>query len=277
MSSYCPPAHGRAAQAKIGRRPSSALAAAHGPGRVRAASARRRCGRRRWLPRCRRWATPSRLRARRCRAARAKAGWRRARHGRRTRMTLTEPTAGLLGAGAERIYSFGDPWEWDGRWLVVVLRVPEERREVRHQLRSRLAWAGLGSLGGGVWLTPHVEREGELAAAINGEPAAGASSFTAQSGSIGDPRQLVGAAWNLERVSGQYRAFIEDFARVRASTPAGLLSPADAARARVAQVPVPRSRPARRAAARPLATRARPRAVHRPSRALANRGGRVLR
>jgi phenylacetic acid degradation operon negative regulatory protein len=97
--------------------------------------------------------------------------------------------------------------------------VPEERREVRHQLRSRLAWAGLGSLGGGVWLTPHVEREGELAAAINGEPAAGANSFTAQSGSIGDPRQLVGAAWNLKRVSEQYRAFIEDFARVRASTP----------------------------------------------------------
>jgi phenylacetic acid degradation operon negative regulatory protein len=150
----------------------------------------------------------------------AREGWLQTRrHGRRTRMTLSQPTAELLRTGAARIYSFGDPWEWDGRWLLVVLRVPEERREVRHQLRSRLAWAGLGSLGGGVWLTPHVEREGELAAAINGEPAAGANSFTAQSGSIGDPRQLVGAAWNLKRVSEQYRAFIEDFARVRASTP----------------------------------------------------------
>jgi phenylacetic acid degradation operon negative regulatory protein len=147
-------------------------------------------------------------------------GWLQTRrHGRRTRMTLTERTAGLLASGAERIYSFGEPWEWDGRWLLVVLRVPEERRDVRHQLRTRLAWAGLGSLGGGVWLTPHVEREEELAAAINGEPAAGASSFVAQSGSIGDPRQLVGAAWNLESVSEQYQAFVDDFARVRASTP----------------------------------------------------------
>jgi phenylacetic acid degradation operon negative regulatory protein len=147
-------------------------------------------------------------------------GWLQTRRqGRRTRMTLTEPTAALLRSGAARIYSFGDPWEWDSRWLLVVLRVPEERRAVRHQLRSRLAWAGLGSLGGGVWLTPHVEREGELAAAINAEPAAEASSFRAQSGSIGDPRQLVAAAWNLERVSEQYRAFIEDFARVRATTP----------------------------------------------------------
>src|SRR5436305_3048352 len=137
------------------------------------------------------------------------------RHGRRTRMSLTPATADLLRSGAERIYSFGDPWEWDGRWLLVVLRVPEESRAVRHQLRSRLAWAGLGSLGGGVWLTPHVEREDELAAAINDEPAADANSFTAQLASIGDPRQLVAAAWSLDRVSQQYRTFIDDFARIR--------------------------------------------------------------
>jgi phenylacetic acid degradation operon negative regulatory protein len=146
-------------------------------------------------------------------------GWLESRRqGRRTRMTLTPGTAELLRTGAARIYSFGDPWQWDGRWLMVILRVPEERRAVRHQLRSRLAWAGLGSLRGGVWLTPHVEREDELAAAINDEPAAAANSFTAQLGSIGDPRALVAAAWNLERVSEQYCAFIEDFARARAAT-----------------------------------------------------------
>ena len=95
------------------------------------------------------------------------------RHGRRARLSLSDATGALLQTGAERIYSFGAPWEWDGRWLMVVLRVPEESRAVRHQLRSRLAWAGLGSLGGGIWLTPHVEREAELAAAIAEEPAAG--------------------------------------------------------------------------------------------------------
>jgi phenylacetic acid degradation operon negative regulatory protein len=147
-------------------------------------------------------------------------GWLSAeRRGRRARMTLGEPTAELLSAGAERIYSFGQPWQWDGRWLIVVLRVPEERRAVRHQLRSRLAWAGLGSLGGGVWLTPHVEREAELATAINDEPAAGAHSFVAEFGGIGDPEQLVADAWDLERVRGQYAAFIEDFRGVRALTP----------------------------------------------------------
>lgn len=138
------------------------------------------------------------------------------RRGRRARMTLGDRTAELLRSGAERIYSFGRPWQWDGRWLIVVLRVPEERRAVRHQLRSRLAWTGLGSLGGGVWLTPHTEREEELAAAIREGPTAETRSFVAELGSMGDPRSLVADAWDLDAVRGQYEAFAEDFARVRA-------------------------------------------------------------
>jgi phenylacetic acid degradation operon negative regulatory protein len=140
------------------------------------------------------------------------------RRGRRARITLTERATELLSTGAARIYSFGRPWEWDGRWLLVVLRVPEESRAVRHQLRSRLAWTGLGSLRGGVWLTPHVEREGELAAAINDEPAAEAQSFVAEFGSIGNPEQLVADAWDLDAVREQYAAFIDDFSRVRPLT-----------------------------------------------------------
>ncbi len=141
------------------------------------------------------------------------------RRGRRARMFLTDAGRRLLAAGAERIYSFGQPWQWDGRWLIVILRVPEQRRAVRHQLRSRLAWAGLGSLGGGVWLTPHVAREAELAAAIRDEPDADARSFVAQLGALGDPQQLIAEAWDLNIVRDQYQAFIDDFVRLRPSTP----------------------------------------------------------
>jgi phenylacetic acid degradation operon negative regulatory protein len=143
-------------------------------------------------------------------------GWLvRERRGRRTRMSLSDRTAELLRSGAERIYSFGQPSQWDGRWLVVILRVPEQSRAVRHQLRSRLAWAGLGSLGAGVWLTPHVERQNELSAAIKDEPVADARSFVAELGSMGDPEALVADAWDLGQVRAQYGAFIEDFSRVR--------------------------------------------------------------
>jgi phenylacetic acid degradation operon negative regulatory protein len=141
------------------------------------------------------------------------------RLGRRARVSLSDRAAGFLATGASRIYSFGEPWDWDERWLVLVLRVPEARREVRHQLRTRLAWAGLGSLGGGVWLTPHVSREAELSAVIAEEPAAEATSFVASLGMLGRADDVVAAAWDLEAVREHYDAFIEDFAAIRPSGP----------------------------------------------------------
>ncbi len=148
-------------------------------------------------------------------------GWlESSRYGRRSRVSLSERAAELLGSGAPRIYSFGSAWRWDGRWLVLILRVPEERREVRHRLRARLAWAGLGSLGGGVWLTPHVEREAELCAAIAEAPAAEATSFVASLGGLGRAEDVVAVAWDLDEVRLGYETFIEDFVALRPASPA---------------------------------------------------------
>jgi phenylacetic acid degradation operon negative regulatory protein len=158
--------------------------------------------------------------ARQALARSSRAGWlSAARHGRRARLSLSAATADLLGAGARRIYSFAEPWDWDGRWLVLVLRVPERRREVRHQLRARLAWAGFGSLGGGVWLTPHTEREAEVAAAIRDESDAEATSFVAELGSFGSPASVAAQAWDLDAVRAHYDTFNTDFSRARCSAP----------------------------------------------------------
>ena len=144
------------------------------------------------------------------------AGWLRTeRHGRRSRVHLSRETAAMLSAGAERIYSFGEPWEWEGHWLLVVLRVPEERREIRHQVRTRLAWEGFGSLGGGLWISPHVEREGGLREMTGDESVAELLTFHAELGAIGDPAQVIADAWNLERVADAYREFISQFGRLR--------------------------------------------------------------
>ena len=148
------------------------------------------------------------------------AGWLRSeRSGRRARVQLTEPTAEMLRTGAARIYGFGRPWEWEGRWLLVTLRVPEQRRDLRHRLRTQLAWAGFGSLGGGVWISPHVERESELLEMSGNGSAAELLSFHAEFGAIGDPARLVADAWNLDRVATAYREFISAFGRQRPQAP----------------------------------------------------------
>ena len=158
--------------------------------------------------------------ARQALARSVNAGWLSTeRHGRRSRMHLTGESEQMLRAGAERIYRFGQPWEWDGQWLLVILRVPEQHREIRHQLRTQLAWAGFGSLRGGLWISPHVEREAELQASAGEGTVAELQSFRAQLGAIGEPEKLIADAWDLDRVADAYRGFIARFGRMAPRTP----------------------------------------------------------
>jgi phenylacetic acid degradation operon negative regulatory protein len=158
--------------------------------------------------------------ARQALARSVNAGWLSTeRHGRRSRIHLTAESEQMLRTGAERIYRFGQPWEWDGQWLLVTLRVPEQHREIRHQLRTQLAWAGFGSLRGGLWISPHVERESELQASAGEGTVAELQSFRARLGSIGEPEKLIADAWDLDQVADAYRGFIARFGRLAPVAP----------------------------------------------------------
>ena len=133
------------------------------------------------------------------------------RVGRRSRMRLTARSAELLRDGARRIYGFGEPVSWDGRWLLLVLRVPEPRRELRHRLTTQLAWAGFGSLGGGLWITPHVDRE----VLVDAEEPAQLLSFRAELGALGGTQKVIDEAWDLPALREHYELFITDFNRLR--------------------------------------------------------------
>jgi phenylacetic acid degradation operon negative regulatory protein len=148
------------------------------------------------------------------------AGWLRTeREGRRARMFLTGDTRAMLSSGAARIYGFGEPRPWDGRWLLVMVRVPEQRRDVRHLIRSQLAWAGFGSLGNGLWLTPHVDREAEVERIVRDLSMAELLSFRGAFGAIGEPARAIADAWDLAEVAERYREFIDRFGRLRPKTP----------------------------------------------------------
>ncbi len=139
------------------------------------------------------------------------------RSGRRVRWGLTEHGRELLADGAERIYSFGrDRDSWDGRWLVLIATVPETRRELRHQLRTRLTWAGFGSPAPGVWVGPHTAREAEAKQVVEklGLDVA-AFSFNGPYAGMGSERTLVEQAWHLDDLATDYEGFIQEFAGLR--------------------------------------------------------------
>jgi phenylacetic acid degradation operon negative regulatory protein len=144
----------------------------------------------------------------------AAAGWLRAeRVGRRTRWHLTDAARRLLSDGAERIYSFTGPaQDWDGRWLLVAARLPDGDRSARHMLRTRLSWAGFGSLAPGLWISTHPDRQAEVAAVLRDAGIAGdAHLFTATRSGLADVRAMVSAAWDLAAVEQSYERFIAEF------------------------------------------------------------------
>jgi phenylacetic acid degradation operon negative regulatory protein len=136
------------------------------------------------------------------------------RSGRRVRWELTEPGRTLLTDGARRIFSFGQAArEWDGRWLLVLASVPDSKRELRHRLRTQLAWAGFGALAAGVWVSPDPEREAEARSILASLGLAdSAMSFLGRYGAVGTQETVARQAWDLDAVSARYQDFIDAFA-----------------------------------------------------------------
>lgn len=135
------------------------------------------------------------------------------RVGRRVRWSLTPPGRRLLTEGAHRIYDFGSTIpSWDGRWLMVLVSVPETKRDLRHRLRTRLTWAGFGSPEAGVWITPDTGREAEALSVLKElELAGGAMSFTASYGAVGNEATMMARAWDLSELKERYEEFIDEF------------------------------------------------------------------
>jgi phenylacetic acid degradation operon negative regulatory protein len=137
------------------------------------------------------------------------------RVGRLTRWHLTDRADRLLTEGTRRIYGFAaEPPAWGRRWLVVIAPVPEDERAKRHQLRTRLGFAGFGFLGPAIAISPHVDRE-EAANDVLRELALHDSAvvFVAETGTLVPDGQLIDRAWDLGDLAGRYRAFVDDFER----------------------------------------------------------------
>ena len=126
------------------------------------------------------------------------------------------PTARLdaiLESGQERIYARAlapDPGEG---WILAIFSVPEEKREDRYELRSRLIRLGFGSLGSAVWIAP--QRSQPDLARMLAETGLERYVTVWSASYIGpapDDRALEGA-WDLDTIAGAYRSFITEHRR----------------------------------------------------------------
>jgi len=141
------------------------------------------------------------------------AGWLQAEEvGRRTRWLLTPAAKKLLTDGGRRIYSFGPADTWDGQWVLAQVRIPEADRRARHVVRTRLTWAGFGSLGPGLWISPHAAREAEAVRVLTeAGVVSDAHVFIARRTGLSDTRAMVAAAWDLPELEAEYEQFVGEF------------------------------------------------------------------
>lgn len=131
------------------------------------------------------------------------------RQGRRSYYALTDRGRKLLEEGEERIHH--PLWDrpWNGRWILVAYSVPEEDRTLRDRLRDRLLWLGFGSLGNGLWISPHAvaDRAREAAESLGLDEHT--EVFRSDHLGFSKPARLVSRCWDLEQINGRYERFIE--------------------------------------------------------------------
>ncbi|ODU07682.1 MAG: hypothetical protein ABS81_00910 [Pseudonocardia sp. SCN 72-86] len=153
--------------------------------------------------------------ARRAVTRASSAGWITGeRRGRETVWTVTPKGNAIIADGFRRVRSLSQPPPtWDGRWLSVLMSVPDSQRIARSKLRKGLSWAGLGTPMTGVWVTPHADREAEVRRlVIQMGLEENTISFLGPSTSLGvSDDELVRRAWDLDAIRAGYEELVRQY------------------------------------------------------------------
>lgn len=103
------------------------------------------------------------------------------------------------------------PHEWDGKWRMLMYTIPEEKRQIRDELRKELLWSGFGSFSNGCWITPN-DLEKEVRLLIEKYDIQGyADLFLSEYRGPQADRELVEKSWPLEEIDGKYKEFISTY------------------------------------------------------------------
>lgn len=154
------------------------------------------------------------------------------RHGRHGFYDLTSAGRSLLEEGESRIYFPAWDAPWDGTWRIVSYSIPEGDRHLRDRLRIRLSWLGFGSLGMGLWVSPHdvVERVETIADSLGLRDHL--ELFAGSHLGFSSPERLVDRCWDIAAINARYLEFIDgylpEFERCVKAIDSGSLTPEEA-------------------------------------------------
>jgi len=125
---------------------------------------------------------------------------------------LTQRGEARMEEAAIRIFKL-TPDEWDGKWRMLMYTIPEDKRQVRDELRKELLWSGFGSFSNGCWISPNnLEKEVKLLIEKY-EIQAYTDFFVASYKGPQVERTLVEKSWPLQEIEGKYQEFITTYSK----------------------------------------------------------------
>ncbi|MGV9915265.1 PaaX family transcriptional regulator [Streptomyces tendae] len=152
------------------------------------------------------------------------------RSGRTTAYGLSEQAARIILEGSRRIFAFGtETRRWDGRWRIVVFSLPEEERQTRSRVRTRLRWDGWAPLYDGVWVSP-LDMAAEIREVLDEFGVTMATVIEAPDQPFGPRHPL--AAWDLDAIRQQYDTYVADLTDLSDRLSEGRIGTAEALVAR---------------------------------------------
>ncbi|WP_342538598.1 phenylacetic acid degradation operon negative regulatory protein PaaX [Sporosarcina sp. FSL K6-1540] len=142
-----------------------------------------------------------------------KQGWIQSeKQGNKSYYFLTVRGEARIEEAAIRIFKL-NPTEWDGKWRMLMYTIPEEKRQIRDELRKELLWSGFGSFSNGCWISP-IDLEKEVNLLIEKYDIQFYVDFFVcdYKGPQAD-NLLVEKSWPLQEIEGKYQEFIATYSK----------------------------------------------------------------
>jgi len=137
-----------------------------------------------------------------------KQGWVSSRkEGNKSYYYLTELGMERMEEAAHRIFKL-KPSNWDGLWRMLIYSIPEERRNIRDELRKELVWSGFGQISNSVWLSPNDLKRQVSILIKKYEIESNVHFFETTYIGPGNQHSIVNACWNIDHINEKYEEFI---------------------------------------------------------------------
>ena len=132
--------------------------------------------------------------------------------GNKSYYSLTDKGKRRVGDGVKRVYSIRN-LKWDGQWRIMTYSVPEEKRELRNQIRKELGWTGFGLISNSTWVSPNPLEDQIMEMIHTYELEEYTMLFSSGSIVSHTNQEIIEKGWNLEEISQEYDQFIEQYKR----------------------------------------------------------------